>query len=77
MKMLRDEKKKGGEVNVDLLDKIFKQRYHILTEFESFWATDGDTLELEYEDGQKRELTQCVRDGFYFEFMSKILKKEE
>ena len=47
-----------------MIDSLFCQCYHILAEFEEY---DKDrVLDFVHLDGQKRDLLDCLKNGFYF-----------
>ena len=53
----------GVKHDLETYENMFRQRYHVLAEFEAF--KDHGDLELEYADEKKRELTECLKDGWY------------
>ena len=54
----------GVKHDLETYENMFCQRYHVLAEFEAF--QDNGELELEYADEKKRELTECLKDGWFY-----------
>ena len=53
----------GIKMECGMINCMFRQRYHILSEFHQF-EEDG-VLDLVKVDGKKRALPECVKNGYY------------
>lgn len=71
MKLYKDNKKSGVKHEIESYDLIFRQRYHILAEFDAY--NEYGILELEYDNLKKRELTECLKEGYYHRMKNTIL----
>ena len=66
----KEEYKTGDKTDMEMIDSILRQRYHVLAECDSFNSTGN--VEFEYKNCM--DLPECIKTGHHFRLMSSIRK---
>ena len=62
------------EVDVRMIEQLFRQRYAILTDFQGH--TEGGGVDINV-TAREIIMAKCIEDGFYTEAISKIVEEAE